>query len=333
MSCPSPWRRLLAICLSGLAAGAAAQSAAPPDGAFPARPVTLIVPFPAGGPSDALARGIAQKMSVQLEQPVVIENLGGANGVIGLNKLLKAAPDGYTIAFGGIGTHVANVALYKKPPYDPVADFAPIGPAGSAPMLLLARADLPANNLPEFVAWLRDHHANASYGSAGVGSISHYGCVLLLSAIQQNPTHIPYRGVAPAINDLMGGQTDFMCDQTITALPQIAGGRIKAVAVLASSRLAQLPQVGTATEAGFPLDARSWNALFAPRGTPEAVLQRLTAALRAAMADGPLRAQMEALSVLLPQPDGVTPAAVSKLIEHGLRNDVPALKAKGESLN
>lgn len=301
--------------------------------AFPTRPVTLIVPFPAGGPSDALARALAHKMGEQMGQPMIIENLGGANGVIGLTKALKSAPDGYTIAFGGIGTHVANAALYKKLAYDPVADFAPIGPAGSAPMVLLARSSLQASNLREFVGWAAKSRANASYGSAGVGSISHYGCVLLLSAAKQNITHIPYKGVAPAMNDLMGGQTDFLCDQTTTALPQLAGGRIKAIAVLSNTRLPQLPHVATAAEAGYLLDIRSWNAFFALRGTPQPVVARLTTALQHAVADPALRKQMEGLGVDLPKPAETTPAAVSALIARGLREDVPALKAKSEYLD
>ncbi len=328
-------QRLVLPAVFALAALAAGTASAQPasGGAFPNRPVTLIVPFPPGGPSDALARAVAQKMGEDLGQPLVIENLGGANGVIGLTKALKSAPDGYTLAFGGIGTHVANVALYKKLPYDPVADFLPIGPAGAAPMLLLARTDMPANTLPEFIAWLGRNKAKASFGSAGVGSISHYGCVLLLSSIKQSVTHVPYRGVAPAMNDLMGGQTDFMCDQTTTALPQVAGGRIKAIAVLSARRLPQLPRTGTAAEAGYQLDARSWNAIFAPRGTPAPVAARLTQALQHAMADAGLRSQMQTLGVDLPAPADATPTAVSALIVRGLRDDVPALKAKGEYLD
>lgn len=328
--------RLLARGLAALATALllpATAMAATAESGFPSRPVTLVVPFPAGGPSDALARAVAQKMAADLGQPVVIENLGGANGVIGLGKALKASPDGYTIAFGGIGTHVANVALYKKLAYDPVADFAPIGPAGAAPLLLLARADLPATDLRSFVAWLAAHKDKASYASAGVGSISHYGCVLLLSALGQAVTHVPYKGVAPAMNDLMGGQTDFLCDQTTTALPQVAGGRIKAIAVLSAGRLAQLPQTGTAAEAGLALDMRSWNALFAPRNTPQPVLARLTRALQQAVADPALRRQMEGLGVQLPAPQDATPATVAGLIAKGLRDDVPALRAKGDYLD
>ena len=329
LSLVSAFPVLSIVCAMAWSQGALAQAGA----AFPARPVTLVVPFPPGGPSDALARAVAQKMGEHLGQPLVIENLGGANGTIGLNQARKAAADGYTLSFGGIGTHVVNVALYRKLPYDPVADFAPVGPAGAAPMLLLARANLPASDLRQFAEWLKRNQAAASYGSAGVGSISHYGCVLLLSALGHSPTHVPYRGIAPAMNDLMGGQTDFMCDQTTTALPQIAGGRIKAIAVLGTQRLAQLPGTAASAEAGHPLQARSWNAIFAPRGTPPAVLARLTRSLQHAMGDAGLRAQMAALGVELPSPEQAVPATVSALIEQGLRNDVPALKAKGQYLD
>ena len=324
-------RFVLALVAAGATALFGCAASAQPT--FPNRPVTLVVPFPPGGPSDALARAVALKMADQLGQPIVIENLGGANGVIGLTKALKAPADGYTLAFGGIGTHVANVALYKKLAYDPVESFVPVGPAGSAPMLLLARADLPANTLQEFIGWLGKNRDKASYGSAGVGSISHYGCVMLLSSIKQNATHVPYKGVAPAMNDLMGGQTDFMCDQTTTALPQVAGGRIKAIAVLSKERLASLPRTGTATEAGYPLDVRSWNALFAPRGTPAPLLATLTQALQNAVGDAGLIRQLQAVGVELPKPADTTSAAIAQRIAIGLRDDVPALKAKGEYLD
>lgn len=327
------WLRRGALALTAALALHAPVPAFSQATGFPQRPVTLIVPFPPGGPSDALARGFALHMGKQLGQAVIIENVAGAGGTIGLTKAVKAAPDGYTLAFGTIGTHVANVALYKKLPYNPETDFLPVGLAGAAPMLLLARADLPANNLKEFVAWLGTHKGKASFGSAGVGSISHYGCVLLLSALQQNVAHIPYKGVAPAMNDLMGGQTDFMCDQTTTALPQVAGGKVKALAVLSSARLPQLPNIGTVAEAGYPLDVRAWNAIFAPRGTPEPVMARLRTALADAAADPEFRRQMHAVGVDLPAPDALKPAAVSALIARGLRDDVPALKAKGDYLD
>ncbi len=318
-------RALVAACLAATAGAAAAQAPA-----FPARPVTLLVPFPAGGPSDALARAIAQPMGARLGQPVVVENVGGAGGTIGLARVVKSAPDGYTLRFGTIGTHVANVALYKKLPYDPVADFEPLGLAGTAPMILVARANLPANNLQEFVAWLKANPGKASYASAGMGSISHFGCVMLLSALKIDVTHAPYRGVAPAMNDLMGGQVDFMCDQPTTALPQVAGGKIKALAVLSDRKLPQLPKVETALSAGYEVNVRSWNAVFLPKGTPPAVSRRLGEALAAATADAQLHKQMEAVGVELPGPDAAGAAPVAALIARGLKVEVPALKARGE---
>ena len=316
----------LAACLL-LAGQAAAQQA------FPTKPLTLIVPFPAGGPSDALARAVAQGMAADLKQTVVVENIGGASGTIGLTKLVNAAPDGYTMGFGTIGTHVANAALFKKLPYDPLASFAPIGLAGTAPLLLVAKAGLPVSNLKEFVAYADAHKAGMTYGSAGVGSISHYACVVLLSALKQNITHVPYRGVAPAMNDLMGGHIDFMCDQSTTALPQIAGGKIKALAVLSDKPLPQLPGVATAASAGYDVNLRSWNALFVPKATPPAVVARLNEALRAAVADPALVKQMEAVGVDLPSSDALAPATVTDLIARGLERDVPALRARGEYLD
>ena len=320
-------RLLLTLAPLLLAAGTATAQG------FPTRPLTLIVPFPAGGPSDALARALAQGMAADLKQTVVVENIGGASGTIGLTKLVNAAPDGYTIGFGTIGTHVANAALFKKLPYDPLTGFEPIGLAGTAPLLLVAKAGLPVSNLKEFIAYAEKNKAGMTYGSAGVGSISHYGCVVLLSALKLNITHVPYRGVAPAMNDLMGGHIDFMCDQTTTALPQIAGGKIKALAVLSDQPLPQLPDVATAASQGYDVNLRSWNALFAPKGTPQAVMARLNEALRAAVADPALVRQMNAVGVDLPSPDALQPATVTALIARGLEKDVPALKARGEYLD
>lgn len=320
-------RLLLTLAPLLVAAGTAtAQS-------FPTKPLTLIVPFPAGGPSDALARALAQGMAADFKQTVVVENIGGASGTIGLTKLVNAAPDGYTIGFGTIGTHVANAALFKKLPYDPLTGFEPIGLAGTAPLLLVAKTGLPVSNLKEFIAYAEKNKAGMTYGSAGVGSISHYGCVVLLSALKLNITHVPYRGVAPAMNDLMGGHIDFMCDQTTTALPQIAGGKIKALAVLSDQPLPQLPDVATAASQGYDVNLRSWNALFAPKGTPQAVMARLNEALRAAVADPALVRQMNAVGVDLPSPDALQPATVTALIARGLEKDVPALKARGEYLD
>ncbi|HEY8333355.1 MAG TPA: tripartite tricarboxylate transporter substrate-binding protein [Tardiphaga sp.] len=301
---------------------------------FPARQLTLIVPFPAGGPSDALGRAVAQAMAANLKQSIIVENIGGASGTIGLTKLIKAPADGYTLGFGTIGTHVANVALFKRLPYDPLADFEPVGLAGMASTLLVARKDLPASSLQDFVAYARANREKLTYGSAGVGSISHYACVVLLSNLKLNITHVPYRGVAPAMNDLMGGHVDFMCDQTTTALPQVLGGTVKAIAVLGDQTLDQVPQVATAAAAGYPdVNVRSWNAIFVRAGTPAPVRRRLNEALRAAIADPDVVRQMTAVGVELPQGGNLEPGAVSALIARGLEHDVPVLRAKGEYLD
>lgn len=323
-------RSLLAVCAVGLGlniVSAAAQG-------FPDKSLTLIIPFPAGGPSDALGRAVAQAMATNLKQSVIVENVGGASGTIGLTKLLKAPADGYTLGFGTVGTHVANAALFKRLPYNPAADFEPIGLAGMASTLLVTKRDLPAANLQEFVTYARANWEKITYGSAGVGSISHYACVLLLSTLKLNITHIPYRGVAPAMNDLMGGHVDFMCDQTTTALPQVQGGTVKAIAALGDQPLPQAPQIQTASAGGYPgIDFRAWNAIFVRTGTPEPVRKRLNDALRAALSDPDLVRQMTAVGVDLPRGADLEPAAVTALITHGLQQDVPVLRAKGEFLD
>jgi tripartite-type tricarboxylate transporter receptor subunit TctC len=298
---------------------------------FPNKPVTLIVPFPPGGPSDTLARAVALRMGKNLGQPVVIENISGASGTIGLSKMVSAAPDGYTLGFGTNGTHVANVALFKKMPYDPIADFEPIGMAGSAALILVAKSGLPVNNLKDFISYAQANKAKLTFGSAGVGSISHSGCVIMLSELKLEVTHIPYRGVAPAMNDLMGGQIDFMCDQTTTALPQLAGGKIKALGVLSKQPLKQLPGVATLASLGYAdVDVRSWNAIFAPKGTSKDVVAVLNRALAAAVGDPEFLAQMSAVGVDLPTSETVSPSVVSATIKLGLSRDVPALRARGE---
>lgn len=301
---------------------------------YPDKPVTIVVPFTAGGPSDALARSVAQQMTKSLGQQFIVENIGGAGGTIGLNRVVKAAPDGYTVGFGTNGTHVANVALYKKLPYDPLKDFVPIGLIGSAPLVLLVRSTLPVSNMKEFVEYVRENRTKMSYGSAGTGSISHAGCIMLLSALKQDVTHAPYRGVGPAMNDLMGGQIDFMCDQTTTALPQVAGGKIKPVATLSAQRVPQLPNVATAAEAGYTgINLRSWNALFVPKGTPAQIVTTLREGLANALRNPDFITQMQKVGVEVASRKGTAPDAVTDLISHGIATEVPELKTRVEYLD
>ena len=322
------WIALAAAMLCAFAGTAYAQNA------FPTRPITLIVPFPPGGPSDVVARAIGQSMAADLGQNIVVENIGGAGGTIGLAKFIKSPADGYTIGFGTVGTHVANVALYKKLPYDPISDFDPIGPVGTAPILLVARSTLPVANLAEFIAYAQANLARMTFGSAGIGSISHFSCVMLLSSLKLNVTHVPYRGVAPAMNDLVGGHTDFMCNQATTSLSQISGGVIKPIAVLGEQKMAQLPNVATVASAGYgDVNVTAWNALFLPKGVPDEVKARLARAFRHALSDKGFRDQMVAAGVELPDPDKAGPAEVIAMIEKGIKLDVPALRARGESLD
>ena len=296
---------------------------------FPGKPVTLVVPFPPGGPSDTLARQVALRAGAKLGQTMLVENLGGAAGGIGTARVARAKPDGYTLAFGTIGTHVANVALYKDLQYDPVKDFDPVALLGGAPLVLIANPSLPVANFAEFVAYARQNTAKLQYGSAGAGSISHLGCLVLMSELKTDIQHIPYKGVAPAMTDLIGGQVNFMCDQTTTALPQVKSGKLKLLAALVTLRVPVLPDTPTAAESGFPgVNVRSWNGVFAPKGTPAAVLARLQAAFAAAVEDPELKAVMEPLGVELPKAAGAGPEALRALLAKDLATLVPVIKSR-----
>jgi len=319
--------RLLCCSLLLLACGLHAQE-------WPARPLALVVPFPAGGPSDVLARNYAQAMGRSLGQSVVVDNVGGAGGTIGTARVARAPADGYTLGFGTIGTHAANLALYRNPGYDPQRDFEPVALLGTAPLVLAARQSLPVNSFREFVDYARANTAKLSYGSAGAGSISHMGCLLLMAEMGTDIVHVPYKGVAPAMNDLLGGQIDFICDQTTTVLPQLKGGRIKALAVLTALPAPVLPGVPAAAQSGFPnLDACAWNGLFAPRATPAAVLQRLNAAVAAALADAQFRKSLEDLGITLPTREQMAPQVLANFVSSDVSRLVPLLKSKQQYLD
>lgn len=315
-------KRILALALAAAASCAQAQ-------AFPERTVTLVVPFPPGGPSDALARQVAQRAGAKLGQQMIVENVAGAAGSIGTARVARAKPDGHTLAFGTIGTHVANVALYKSLPYDPAKDFEPVALLGGAPLVLVANAALPVANFAAFVELARRDTAKLHYGSAGAGSISHLGCLVLMSEMKTDIQHVPYKGVAPAMTDLIGGQVQFMCDQTTTALPQVKSGKLKLLAALVSTRIPVLPDTPTAAESGFPgVDVRSWNGVFAPRATPAPVLRQLHGALAAALEDPELRRMMEPLGVELASGAGSSPDALRKVLAGGLERLVPVIRSK-----
>jgi tripartite-type tricarboxylate transporter receptor subunit TctC len=324
---PRIWLTVATMLTASALPAHAQQPAAAP--AFPTRPITLIMPFPAGGPSDALGRAVGAKMSSALGVPVVVENVGGVGGSVGLQKLARAPADGYTIGFGTIGTHAANMILYRKPMYDAANDHVPLGLVGSAPLLLLVKKDLPVADFPQFVAHLKTHKASMSYGSAGVGSIAHLACLMMLSELDIDVMHVPYKGVAPAMTGLMGGETDFMCDQTTTAMAHLEGGRIKAVAALTREPVSGLPKVAPARASGLvKLDVRSWNGLFAPRGTPPAIVTALNAAILKALADPDLTRQMSAVGVTFPDPATNTPANLADVVRTEIARLRPVLLAR-----
>ena len=280
--------RLLAgaIMLAGSASFATAQD-------YPARPITVIVPFAAGGPTDVIARIVADHMGKTLGQQLVIENVVGAGGTTASTRAKRATNDGYTIIMGHMGTHAASVALYPNLAYHPANDFEPIGMAAGTPVLILAKKDFPAKDLKEFVAYVKANEDKLNMAHAGVGSVSFTTCLLLNSIMGVKPTSVPYQGTGPAMNALIGGQVDYMCDQIVNAVPQIKGGTIISYGVGTAERNPSLPDLPTTKEAGLPaFQASAWNALFAPKDTPKAVTEKLSAALDKALDDEATRKRL-----------------------------------------
>jgi tripartite-type tricarboxylate transporter receptor subunit TctC len=297
---------------------------------YPTRPITMIVPFAAGGPTDVIARIVSENMSKTLGQTVVIENVVGAGGTTGATRAMRAAPDGYTIIMGHMGTHAASVALYPKLAYKPDADFEPIGLVAGTPILILAKKDLPAKDLKEFVAYVKANADKLNLAHAGVGSVSFTTCLLLNSLLNVKPTSIPYQGTGPSMNALVAGQVDYMCDQIVNAVPQIKGGTIKAYAIGTAERNPSLPDVPTTKEAGLPdFQASAWNALFAPKGTPKPVLDKLTAALDKALNDEGVRKRLLDLGSDIPGPDRRGQAALANLVKSEIAKWSPIIKASG----
>jgi tripartite-type tricarboxylate transporter receptor subunit TctC len=294
---------------------AALLAAGPARAAWPERPITLIVPFAAGGPTDVVARIAAEHMSRTLGQQIVVENVAGAGGTTGITRASQAAPDGYGIMMGHMGTHGAAPAVYPSLKYDPTKDFAPVGMAAGTPILIVARKDFPAKDLKEFVAQLKANAAKLNEAHAGVGSVSHTTCSLLYSIVGVEATRVAYRGTGPALNDLVSGQVDFMCDQIVNLVPQIQAGTIKAYAIATPERSPAIPQVPTTREAGLPAyQVSAWNAVFAPKGTPPEVVAKLADALQKALDDANTRKRLLDLGADLPDKPGRGPEALQKLV-------------------
>lgn len=268
---------------------------------YPTRTIALIVPFAAGGPSDTVARIIGDHMSRTLGRQVAIENVEGGGGTTGTTHTARAAPDGYTIIIGNMGTHAAAVAVYPHLAYDPETDFEPIGLSAGMPIAILARKDFPAKDLKGFVAYVKANADKLNMAHAGVGSVAFTACLLLNSILDVKPTSVPYNGMGPAMNALVAGQVDYMCDQMANAVPQVTGGRIKAYAVATAARNPVLPDVPTTREAGLPeFDVSAWNGLFAPKGTPKPILDKLTDALDKTLSDETTRTRLRALGSDIP---------------------------------
>jgi len=305
-----------------LAQGAYAQD-------YPAGPITVVVPFSAGGPTDTVTRLVAEPMAKELGQQVIVQNVGGAGGTLGATQVAKASADGYTLLLHHIGMSTAP-SLYPDLAFDPVKDFAPIGLVTSVPMTIIARKDFPPNTLQELIAYVKEHKDEVTYANAGIGAASHLCGMLFMEAIDTELVTVPYQGTGPAMTDLLGGQVDFMCDQTTNTTGQIRGGEVKAYAVTSPDRLENLPDVPTTAEAGLPdFQLGIWHGLYAPAGTPQPALDKLEAALQTAVADPTVAERFAELGTAPATPDQVTPAALADLLGNQIELWKPLIAAAG----
>jgi tripartite-type tricarboxylate transporter receptor subunit TctC len=315
------WAAAAVVVVTG-AINAAAQT-------YPNKSVTIIVPFAAGGPSDALARILGDRMKASLGQMFVVENVTGAAGSIGVGRAVRAAPDGYTISFGHLGTHVANGAIYPLP-YDMLADLEPVALLPSNPMVVVSRGNLPATNLKELLAWLKANQDKATAGTAGAGSGAHIAGVYLQSLTGLRLQYVPYRGTGPALNDLVGGQIDIIVDQASNSMQQIRSGRIRAYAITDSKRLKAAPEIPTAEEGGLPgFHMTLWSGLWLPKGTPKDIVMKLNAAAVEAMADPQVQKRLTDLGLELPAREQQTPQALGAWHKAEVEKWWPIIKKAG----
>lgn len=297
---------------------------------YPGRAITLVVPFAAGGPTDVVARIAAAGLSTRLGQQVVVENVAGAGGTIGALRVSRAAPDGYTMLLGQTGTHAFAVALYSKLPYDPVKDFEPVGNIANAPQVIVTKKPGPANSLKELAAFVKANDSKLNIGHAGIGSTSHVACLLFNSQIGANPNYVPYRGTAPALNDLIGGQIDYMCDQITNVVGQVKGGSVQIVSIFGPRRSPVLPDVPTAAEAGMSeLNAVIWNGLFFPKGTAQPIIEKMSAALAKTLDDPTTQQRLADLGADVPAPGDRGPAAFRDLVKREIDRWTPIIKGAG----
>jgi tripartite-type tricarboxylate transporter receptor subunit TctC len=310
-----------------MAAPAAAQD-------WPARPVTMVVPFAPGSGSDILARVIAPRIADNLGAPLVIENVGGAGGMVGAARVMKAPPDGYQLLLATAGTHAVNQSLYKKPLYNAATDFAPVGLIARTPIVLVTRNDLPVGDLPQFIAYAKAHQASMQFGSPGAGSASHLACVLFNAAIGIEVTHVPYRSTAQALQDLLPGRLDYQCVPIAAAVPQVESKTVKAVAIMASTRSPILPMLPTAHAQGLAdFEVDTWYAIFLPKGTPPAIIEKLNAATVAAMNAAEVRARLDELGIEVVAPERRSPDYLAAFVVREIAKWAGPIKAAGLSMD
>ena len=316
----------LAICLAVLPTISCRANAE----TYPSRPIVMIVPYAAGGTFDVLGRILASRMSELLGQPVIVENTSGAGGIIGASRVIAARPDGYTLLLGTVGSHAYNQTIYKKRRYDAITDFTPVTLFSEQPMVLEVRKDLPVNTLAEFIALVKQTGARMQYGSAGTGTTTHLACSLLNARIGVDVTHVPYRGAAPAANDLIGGQIDYLCGNLSGAAPLIAGKQVKAIAMLSRERSPLMPELATALEQGIAdLDVTTWTAFFLPKGAPEAIVDRLNAVTQQAMDTPAIKSRLLEVGVTGVATERRTAANLAKFVADEILRWEGPIKASG----
>jgi tripartite-type tricarboxylate transporter receptor subunit TctC len=314
---------LVGLAAMGLASAAHAQ-------AFPNRPMTMVVPFAAGGPTDVVARLVSERMSQILGQQIIIENMGGAGGMSGSSKVAKATPDGYTMVMGTVGTHAQNQTLYAKPAYSAADDFRPVALIADIPLALVTRKDLPPNSLQEFMAYAKANQKTMNYASSGAGAAVHLGCVTLNLAIGVDIAHVPYRGSAPAMQDILGGRVDYICEVISGAVAQAKGGNVKVLAVLQPKRSHAMPELKTADEQGLKdFAAYTWNAIFLPKGSPDEAVRVLNKAAVQAFNEPPIRARLEELGYTLSSPERSTPEFLGEFVKAEIKKWEVPIKASG----
>ncbi len=317
-------RGLASACLLALSIVGAAAA-----GSYPTRPITMIVPFSADGPTDTVARLVAEVMSKDLGQQVVIENVGGAGGMLGAARVAKAAPDGYTLLLHHIGM-ATSATLYRRLPYDTINGFEYVGLVTEVPMTLVGRADFEPKDIKALIAYAKENKDKVTYANAGVGAASHLCGMLFMSAIDTQLTTVPYKGTGPAMTDLLGGKVDLMCDQTTNTTNQIKSGKIKAYATTTAKRLKALPDVPTAAEGGLDnFEVSIWHGIYAPKGTPKEIVDRLSQSLKVALKDSNVIARFAELSTEPVPEDQATPEALKAKLESEIARWAPVIKAAG----